>query len=34
MRFLDPKMAGGERWGAYYQHPDNVVRLLLTPAKR
>lgn len=34
MRFLDPKGAGGERWGPYYQQPDNVVRLLLTPAKR
>jgi hypothetical protein len=33
-RFLDPKTASGERWAGYFQHPDNVVRLLLTPPKR
>lgn len=33
-RFMDPKSAGGERWADYFQHPDHVVRLLLTPAGR
>lgn len=33
-RFLSPKMTDGERWADYYQHPDHVVRLLMTPPKR
>ncbi len=33
-RFLDPKVASGERWADYFQKPDHVVRLLLTPANR
>jgi hypothetical protein len=32
-RFLDPKLTGGERWADYFQSPDHIVRLLLTPAK-
>ncbi len=33
-RFLDPRGSGGERWTDHFQAPDNIVRLLLTPARR
>ncbi len=33
VRFLDPRVTGGERWTDYFQAPDHIVRLLLTPAR-
>ena len=33
-RFLDPRVTGGERWVDFFEAPDRIVRLLLTPAKR
>ncbi|MEK7824654.1 MAG: insulinase family protein [Candidatus Eisenbacteria bacterium] len=32
-RFSDPLVTGGARWTDYFESPDHVVRLLLTPAK-
>ena len=32
-RFVNPDLTGGERWTEYFQSPDHMVRLLLTPAK-
>lgn len=33
-RFLSPGVSGGDIWTDYFQAPDHLVRLLLTPAKR
>lgn len=33
-RFMDPHIAGGERWADHFQSPTNIVRLLLTPPTR
>jgi predicted Zn-dependent peptidase len=33
-RFSDPRVTGGARWTDYFQSPDHIVRLLLTPAKQ
>jgi hypothetical protein len=32
-RFRDPHLTGGDRWTEYFESSDNIVRLLLTPAK-
>ncbi|MBI1796447.1 MAG: insulinase family protein [Candidatus Eisenbacteria bacterium] len=33
-RFMSPSITGGGTWTAYFQSPDNIVRMLLVPAKR
>ena len=34
MRFMDPRTPGGDRWGPYFQSPDKIIRVLLTPPAR
>jgi len=31
-RFMDPRATGGEHWADHFQSPDNIIRVLLTPA--
>ena len=33
-RFMNPHITTGDKWADYFQSPDHIVRLLLTPARR
>lgn len=33
-RFMSETMTGGGTWLGYFEHPNNIVRLLLVPARR
>jgi hypothetical protein len=33
-RFMNARIAGGDRWAAYFSAPDHIIRLLFTPAQR